>query len=179
MTDIKNLHSKIKPLDVIAYQGGRNTIKSLYKIFSRIGIIVNNDIIPDIGLLDKVLYVWTSYTVISKENELKYGILISRLDEEIKSYKIAWCKLIYNPWEDNRKLIIDTFDRIHKKYFSYEITCCLREKIVSIKSKNMITNLDLNDTSDFKFNNDILILFFNRLGYKIEEIFLNPLFLKI
>ena len=134
------------PLDLILFQGSEPVSKLIGFLeletlgngdFSHVGLLVNSEILPTIPQLQPGRwYVWES-TFSATEGfmkkfsdgvanittgEGKFGVQIRDFIDVCTSYqkdgKVAWAKLINNPWENtkDRKALINKVTSIHELY---------------------------------------------------------------
>lgn len=127
------ISKEFSPFDAILFQGGDVVSKTImiaeemsvdddgeYK-FSHLGMLVNSQVLPDIKqLIPGEWYVFESTMsmqpydsvpdVVSKQG--KFGTQIRHLTEIVHSYngKMAWGKLINNPWNENFTCTFSTID---------------------------------------------------------------------
>lgn len=155
--NISNFIKSAVPLTLIAFKGrGSVSIRLTETIqindgdFSHIGILINSDCCPFIPNLKKgKFYVWESTVGLgeivfdSTRKKNKFGVKIRDLEELIPNYlenhnsSVAYCTLIYNPWEKKeaenfelistrRRNIISTLEKVYKENHDklYEINIC-------------------------------------------------------
>lgn len=146
--EYEKIKDMIKPFDLIAFRGG-DFISDLISFvqekyigvgnFTHVGMAVTRDILP--SLPDDDIYVFEStcsYEYITdgvpdiKSKKGVLGVQLRNLKDVISNYikdektKIAWCKLINNPYdnENNRESLKNIFIEQYEKYNSkfYEVS---------------------------------------------------------
>lgn len=225
----EKLKNKLTPLDLLLFKGTdcvSDTIRFCEEeelkdgLFSHCGLVVNSEILPNVKQLVKgKWYVWEStlsathgilrdFTdgVPSITGQGKFGVQIRDLEAVVNAYlktpntKIAWCKLITNPWNkkdkegyfayyNRKKKLIETVTDTHLIYGNRTYDCNVFDLLgalfpifriprdifdeLLVCDEKILTSIDINiDPTGWLFCSELVTIVYQRI--KLIDLTVNP-----
>lgn len=192
-----------KPFDIVFFRGTDVVSDAIAFMeqkqlgegsYSHVGMIITSDLFPHPSLKQNKLYVWESTMSMSLmgitdgtpdviSNEGKFGVQIRSLQSVMKSYlsgdeaKIAWGRLINNPWDTNKSKCVEEFQSIHEQYgnATYDANCidllaalfpwlrCLRTGLRKVRYAGRKA-FRMGESSEWLFCSEAIAIVYKKIG---------------
>lgn len=192
----------MNPLDLIFFKGddivgkfvsiGENIAVGNSE-FTHVGIVVTRELldmpelIPGVSYLLESTVSYDSSSVNILTGEVTYGVQIRKLTDVISSYRkcsgcrIAWARLMNNPFFEHRDIIIQNFKKVFDKYrnslydfnvldlIAAAIPCCRKrrdffEKVI-VDGSEIFHNLGIfQNTHQWVFCSELVAIIYKSLG---------------